>query len=1334
MDETRHDRGSSSAPPSAPLTTPSCDLDRASATLRARPTSSSDIKVEPAAIGAEWHPPQRFDEYCLVRPLGAGAMGQVFLAHDQVLDRPVAVKFVADARQADAEARGRLLTEARAIARLQHPNVVAIFRVSAVDGRPYLVSEFVRGQRLDEMKKPMPWQKVLGLGLGLSRGLASAHRRGVLHRDIKLANAILSDDDGEAKLLDFGLAKLSEVVSPSALTAQDESPRARGENIGFTFVPKNLGPVLPPALTSSERLSKTGDGAIVGSPRYLAPELWTGEPASCRSDVYALGVVLFYLCAGRPPHVAANLLELKQRVLGGDVPALSSLVPNVDPGFAAVVDLCLKRDPSLRFQTGDDLREALERLTPEGNAAVVPEGNPYRGLSAFHAEHRALFFGRGAETRAILDRLRAESFVLVAGDSGVGKSSICHAGVVPRVDAGALGGGRAWSTVTLVPGRSPVHTLCAALSSVVGRDPEMLFRQITKDDDPLERTAASSIGNELRARQGTQRGLLVFVDQFEELITISDPAQAGVFSAVLSELVTLAPGVRILGTVRADFLARVAPLPGLGSTLNRALYVLQPLSADGIREAIVGPARAKGVSFETDAVTLLEKSAQAEGSLPLLQFALAELWEKRDPSKQSIPLAALATSGGVEGALARHADAVIQGLLPVQRVAARQMLTHLVTAGGTRTRRTEAELVNSNPDAAAALDSLVRGRLVATRETDEGTSFDLAHEALIHGWSTLHGWLNDDRELRAAKERLAIAASEWERLAHNHEALWSEPQLAEWAGVTTGDLPARDAPFLRASRSSVVRRRHARRAAIAAVPAILAVLFGGLRFKAHYDLNQSVEKELGQVTAPMAEAEAQTKKANDLRKEAYARFDAGENEKGERLWDDVLALDASAQRAYAQAMKSLETVLMLDPTREDARRRLAGVFFARALLAEQGWHLSERDGHLQRLELYDHSGDLMKAWNAPGRISLSGSPRGAAVTIRKYVTDEHKNRRLGPPRDLGALPASVELEPGSYSLSLSALGHEPVRYPVLVARDERLDINIDLPKEGTIPPGFVYIPPGRFLYGSAGDSETRAWFQAVPIHELRTTGYLIGRTEVTFAEWLEYLDSLSGEERIQRTPGSGAKMGFDAALQLSERGDGPWELSMQQGGSSYRVLRGERLSYASRGEDGAPKVRSKNGTQDWLRFPVMAISASDAEAYASWLRTTGRMNGARLCDDREWERAGRGADDREFAHGDELYDSDANYDVTHGRILMGPDEVASHPASDSPFGISDMVGNVWEWATTSEASARYVVRGGSYYHNSRTCRLVNRNASIGTLRDATVGVRICATPSWNKAP
>src|SRR5690349_8847083 len=131
-----------------------------------------------------WTPPETFEEYKLLSPIGRGGMGSVYLAHDTLLDRPVAIKFISGLSP-DSAARDQFLVEARAAARLQHPNVVTIHRVGELQGRPYIVGEFIHGKSLDIIAKPTPWTRALELGIGLSRGLAAAQRRGVLHRASK---------------------------------------------------------------------------------------------------------------------------------------------------------------------------------------------------------------------------------------------------------------------------------------------------------------------------------------------------------------------------------------------------------------------------------------------------------------------------------------------------------------------------------------------------------------------------------------------------------------------------------------------------------------------------------------------------------------------------------------------------------------------------------------------------------------------------------------------------------------------------------------------------------------------------------------------------------------------------------------------------------------------------------------------------------------------------------------------------------------------------------------------------------------------------------------------
>jgi len=265
----------------------------------------------------------------------------------------------------------------------------------------------------------------------------------------------------------------------------------------------------------------------------------------------------------------------------------------------------------------------------------------------------------------------------------------------------------------------------------------------------------------------------------------------------------------------------------------------------------------------------------------------------------------------------------------------------------------------------------------------------------------------------------------------------------------------------------------------------------------------------------------------------------------------------------------------------------------------------------------------------------------------------------------------------------------------------------------------VYVPPGRFLFGSADGSDLRRGFlNEPPIHEVTTPGYLIARHEVTYGEWIEFLDDLPSDERKRRVPASEMPQ---SSLTLSEVSPKKWQFSMTRATATYTALEGEHVHY---------EKRALRADQDWRRFPVAAISFEDALAYAAWLDRTKRLPGAHVCDEYEWERAARGADGRTFPSGEHLAPDDANIDITYGRepVAFGPDEVSSHPRSRSPVGVDDMAGNVWEWTRSVETPGAPVARGGGWYNEELSARSINREPGEPTQRHVWIGLRICSNP------
>lgn len=1308
-----------------------------------------------------WRPPEEFDEYRIVRELGAGAMGQVYLAHDTLLDRSVAVKFLGAGEISDL-ARERFLVEARALARLQHPNVVTVYRVGELGRRPYLVSEFIHGESLDRVPKPMPWQRVRELAIMLARGLAAAHRRGVLHRDIKPANTILASDDNEVKLLDFGLAKLVDMegagrgslragsTPPMATATPAATPRPVGfdetqdiDAMGPTgavraddakqllgddeTMASGSNPRLDDTRSPSVSPSLTRDGAVMGTPYYMAPEAWRGEQATVRSDLYSLGVMLYELACGAPPHRDIPVAHLSARIQVERATPLAERVPGIDAKFAVLVDRCLALDPAERFGAADELREALEALAIPSTAAApaltIPEGNPYRGLRTFEAEHRALFFGRGPEVRSIVERLRTDPFVLVAGDSGVGKSSLVRAGVIPSVLDGALGGGRAWRTSTIVPGRRPLVAVATELARQFELDEATfesdLLRRDTVAIEKHRRTILKSLSKH-------QQGFLLVIDQLEELVTIADAEEAGAVVELLAALFSSssARGIRLVATVRGDFLTRVAALPWLGDELAHALYVLRPMTAEGIREAIVGPARAKGVHFEPPSlVDELVEASRTSSSLPLLQFALAELWDARPADAKTITAEALSAIGGVDGALARHADRVLAEMLPEVRAAAKRIVVGLVSAEGTRARRSRPELVIDDASG-KALEALVRGRLVSVRDAEGEAGYEVAHEALLARWDTLRDWLDTDGELRIVRRRIEAAAVEWERLGRTKQLLLAQRQLDEAARVPIDSMVPVARELVQTSQRARRRAQVRRVLLVAAIPlTILAVvLFIRNRVEAGdrkrrqaaiTERDRRVAEHTAAASGLQREVDKDRAALEQARAEAFALFDAKRLEDGEAKWAEAQRLANIVDVNQARIAEDLEHALVIDPSRDDVRRRLAEMLYARAELADHLRLGDRRDELLRRLALHDTDGSLRGSWDRPASLSLTIDPGDARVTISRIVVRDGIRVEESP----RPANATEQLAPGGYLLSAEAPGRAPVRLPVQLERGEQLPVSIALPLAERVPPGFIFIPEGRFLIGSADEQVRRGFLSTVPLHAARTGAYLIAKHEVTYEEWIRYLEALSPAEQERRRPHGAAPPGVVDLRKI----DGTWRLRLQPTIHAYDAPWGTSIRYLDR------TVRVEH---DWRRMPVSSIAAADAIAYAAWLRETKRLPKARLCTEHEWERAARGADDREFPHGDVMRPTDGNFDETYGKIprAMGPDQVGSYPQIRSPFGLEDMTGNIGEWTQPSISSDIAAMRGGAFYWGSLTGRATNRWTSEPSLRNVMIGLRLCADP------
>jgi hypothetical protein len=423
----------------------------------------------------------RLGPYEIAERLGAGGMGEVYRARDPRLSREVAIKLISTDGATSPDRLRRFETEARAAAQLTHPNVVTVFDVGTHEGHPYLVLELLDGETLRETLHSgiPPLRQAVSWALEVSRGLAAAHERGIVHRDLKPENVFLTGD-GRVKILDFGLAKLREpLVSDEA---DRESPTATRD---------------------------TAPGVRLGTVGYMAPEQVKGQTPDPRTDVFALGAVLYEMVSGRRAFGGDTAPEVLAAILRDEPPALESLRHAVPASVETVVRRCLAKRPADRFSSARAVEAALETVLASlepgrlsvSRAADESRG-PYPGLSAFTEAQAGRFFGREAEVEALWDRLRRGRLLAVIGPSGAGKTSFVRAGLVPARPSG-------WRAIVATPGGAPMRALAQALVEELPSDARVPYPGLPSSTFVRAgaRRPTSILMLSLRARRGPRGGL-----------------------------------------------------------------------------------------------------------------------------------------------------------------------------------------------------------------------------------------------------------------------------------------------------------------------------------------------------------------------------------------------------------------------------------------------------------------------------------------------------------------------------------------------------------------------------------------------------------------------------------------------------------------------------------------------------------------------------------------------------------------------------------------------------------------------------------------------------------
>ncbi|WP_256096434.1 WD40 repeat domain-containing protein [Streptomyces sp. LUP30] len=774
------------------------------------------------------------------------------------------------------------------------------------------------------------------------------------------------------------------------------------------------------------------------------------------------------------------------------------------------VDVARRCDEILQADGGLLRLLTKNAANPEEPRPVPDAVPPYRGLSAFSTQDAEWFFGRERATAALVERVFeriGDGPLMVVAPSGAGKSSLFHAGLVPafRNPGGfPMPGAERWPVVAFTPTARPLEELLTGVAKALDGDPGVTVRQLRDRPeallDAVRRTVDDSSCADGNGRPPPVRPVLL-VDQFEELFTLcSDEDERRAFVRVLCALSASRrqsepgegsgpdPAVVVLG-VRADLSGRCLELPELAEVFTDGLFVLPPMSVAGLREAITRPADLAGLALEPGLVPLLLRDAglrdepggppgdpadpgralpdtTPSGALPLISHALLTTWQRREGN--TLTVAGYERTGGIRGAVARTAEDVFAGLYPSEQQTIRRILVRLVHvadgAGPARRRMSRAALVDRSADAVAAttaLDAFVRARLItADRDTVE-----IAHEALLHAWPRLRGWLDADRDGLLIHQQLAHAAGEWEREGRDPSALYRGARLdavREWAGELDGRsrLSAQEEAFLRASRAEEAdRRRQARRQirrrqgtlATLVLLLTLAVVAGALAYRQRSDAlhQERVARSRALAAQSASLAAGQPEASMRLAEEAY-RSQATPEARGA-----LLSTQAQPFEARLGGHRGPVNAVAFAP---DGRTL--------ATASSDGTVMLRRLADHRTTATFTMSGQVRSvAFSPDGRTVAAGS---TGAPVRLWGAADHRTKAVLPESTAGA--RAVAFDPRGRTLALAAGdGTVQVWDTGRMRRVESFTGHV-----GQVD-ALAYAPDGRTLASAGADRTVRLW-------------------------------------------------------------------------------------------------------------------------------------------------------------------------------------------------------------------------------------------------------------------
>ncbi len=742
----------------------------------------------PEEIGSEDLSGRAIRGYALGERLGSGGMGAVYRAVQPLVEREVAIKIILPMYANHPDFIRRFEAEAQLVARLEHPHIVPLYDYWREPSVAYLIMRLLRGGSVQTLLRSgtvLSSETILRMMEQIGSALSASHRAGVVHRDLKPANVLL-DEDNNAYLADFGIAK--NLSSPSSETQAD---------------------------------------MVIGSPDYISPEQIRSEFVRPQTDIYALGVMLYELLTGKVPFRGNTPFDVMSQHLNTPLPLLAEYRIGLPKSLDDVIERATAKDPLQRYENVElmlnDLRSALRanllefKSKPVSSRLLTEMDNPYKGLRAFGEGDAQDFNGRESLIQQLLIKLgdtgELSRFLTIVGPSGSGKSSVVKAGLIPALRRGALPGSENWFIIEMMPGAHPLEELEAALLRVAVNPPASLIEQFQKDSRGLIRAVRRSLPNDPSIE------LVLVIDQFEEVFTLlQDETERMRFLGLLvNAILDESSRIRVILTMRADFIDRPLGYVDFGELIHQRMEIVLPLTPDELESTIASPAERVGLHLESGLIAaILHDLGDQPGTLPLLQYALTELYEKR--AGNTLTRSAYLEIGGVMGALGRRAEEIFSSLDEEGQVIAKQIFLRLVTLGegveDTRRRVLIYELENLkfgdmdlrkvSRSFKATLDAFGNARLLSF-DRDPGTrgpTVEVAHEAIIREWPRLRGWLEESRTVVRMQRQLSIAASEWMNAKRDASFLLSGTKLAQYEGWTVSSalaLTQHEIDYLKAS-------------------------------------------------------------------------------------------------------------------------------------------------------------------------------------------------------------------------------------------------------------------------------------------------------------------------------------------------------------------------------------------------------------------------------------------------------------------------------------------------------------------------------------------------------